>query len=62
MSGNSRTDGTPSAVPATYADYAADRADPRFTDWLRLQSGEAWAEATTHRFTRDLHADTQGAR
>ena len=43
---------------ATYADYAADRECPRFTDWLRARSGESWDAATTHRFVRELHADT----
>jgi len=46
------------AVPATYADWAADRAEPRFTDWLRARSGEVWADATRHQFVRELHADT----
>src|SRR6056297_1237414 len=45
-------------VPATYADYAADREDPRFIDWLRARSGGAWEDATTHEFVRELHADT----
>lgn len=58
MTGHSGADGTHPAVPATYAEYAADRDDPRFTDWLRLHSGDAWDSATTHRFTRELHADT----
>ncbi len=51
------SDGT-EAVPATYADWAADRTDPRFTDWLRARSGDAWDAATRHRFARELHADT----
>jgi len=42
----------------SFADYASAREDPRFTDWLREQTGAAWNEATTHRFTRELHADT----
>jgi len=46
------------ATPATYADWAADRTEPRFTDWLRAQSGEAWEEATRHEFVHELHADT----
>jgi len=49
---------TPTTVPANYADYAADRAEPRFTDWLRAQSGEAWDDATTHQFVRELHEDS----
>lgn len=46
------------AVPATYADYADGREDPRFTEWLRAESGDAWDDATTHEFARELHADT----
>lgn len=38
--------------PPTYADYAADRTDPRFTDWLRERS--AWTAATTHPFVCEL--------
>jgi thiaminase/transcriptional activator TenA len=45
-------------VPATYADYAADRESARFTDWLRARSGEAWGDATRHQFVRELHADS----
>ncbi|MDS0261598.1 TenA family protein [Haloarcula sp. S1CR25-12] len=57
MSG--RGDGaSPADVPATYADYASDREDPRFTDWLRAQSGDAWDDATAHEFVRELHDDT----
>ena len=41
---------------ATYAEYAADRESPRFTDWLRARSAESWDAATTHRFVRELHA------
>jgi len=48
----------PAAVPATYADWAADRTEPRFTDWLRARSGEAWSAATRHQFARRVHADT----
>nr|WP_328765951.1 TenA family protein [Halomicroarcula nitratireducens] len=50
-------DGDPSAVPATYADYAEGREKPRFTDWLRARSEPSWTEATEHRFTRELRAD-----
>ncbi|MFC6756954.1 MULTISPECIES: TenA family protein [Haloarcula] len=52
-----RNDGT-GTVPATYTDYASDRTDPRFTDWLRERSGDAWDDATAHEFVRELHADT----
>lgn len=48
----------PAAVPATYADWAADRSEPRFTDWLRARTGDTWDEATRHRFARELHDDT----
>jgi len=57
MSGDGAADAS-TAVPATYGEYAADRTDPRFTDWLRAQSGDAWDEATRHQFARELHADT----
>ncbi|WP_276273826.1 TenA family protein [Haloarcula litorea] len=50
--------GDDATVSAAYADYAADRADPRFTDWCRERTGESWTAATDHRFTRELHADT----
>lgn len=49
---------TETRTRASYADYAADREDPRFTDWLRARSGPAWDAATDHRFVRELHADT----
>jgi thiaminase/transcriptional activator TenA len=44
-------------VPANYGDYAAGRADPRFTDWLRARAGQDWRDATTHRFVRELGSD-----
>jgi thiaminase/transcriptional activator TenA len=37
-----------------YEAWAADRADARFTEWLRQQAEPAWSEATDHRFTREL--------
>ena len=43
-----------------YEDYAARRADPRFTDWLRERAGPAWTAATEHRFTRELGAGEVG--
>jgi thiaminase/transcriptional activator TenA len=58
MSDDSGAAGSPADVPATYADWAADRTEPRFTDWLRARSGDAWDEATRHQFVRELHADT----
>lgn len=45
-------------VAASYIDYAAEREDARFTDWLREQSEPAWTEATTHRFASELGAGT----
>ncbi|WP_121741206.1 TenA family protein [Natronorubrum halophilum] len=48
------------AVPGTYAEYAAvvDEADPRFTDWLRERADPAWTDAVAHPFTRELGAGT----
>ncbi len=45
-----------SDVTSSYAAYAADREDPRFTDWLRDRAEPDWTEATEHRFTRELGA------
>jgi thiaminase/transcriptional activator TenA len=45
-------------VPATYADYAAGRTDPRFTAWLRARTEPAWTDAVAHPFTGDLGAGT----
>ena len=42
----------------TYAAYAAEHDDARFTDWLRERSEPAWTDATTHRFTQQLGAGT----
>ena len=42
------------AVPASFDEYAADREDPRFTEWLRKRSEPAWTDATEHRFAREL--------
>ncbi|MDG5821021.1 TenA family protein [Natronococcus sp. A-GB7] len=47
-----------SDVPASYDEYAAGVADPRFTDWLRERSEPAWTDAVTHPFTRELGAGT----
>jgi thiaminase/transcriptional activator TenA len=41
-------------VSDTFADYAADREEPRFTAWLRERAEPAWTDAVTHRFTRRL--------
>jgi len=44
-------------VPERYAEYATERDDPRFTDWLQERAGPAWQAATEHRFTRELGDD-----
>ena len=41
-------------APDSYAAYAADADDPRFTDWLRERAEPTWTEAVTHPFTRRL--------
>lgn len=38
----------------TFEAYATDRADARFTDWLRERSEPDWTDATEHRFVREL--------
>jgi thiaminase/transcriptional activator TenA len=43
------------AVSRTFEEYAADRADPRATDWLRERSEPDWTAATDGRFGRELH-------
>ena len=45
-------------VPATYAEYAGGRTDPRFTAWIRGRTEPAWTDAIAHPFTRDLGAGT----
>jgi thiaminase/transcriptional activator TenA len=45
-----------SAVPETFEAYAADRSDPRATDWLREQAEPDWTGATEGRFVRELDA------
>jgi thiaminase/transcriptional activator TenA len=42
----------------SFATYAADRPDARFTDWLRERSEPDWTAATEHRFPRELVAGT----
>ncbi len=42
----------------SYEAYADNYEGPRFTDWLRKRSEPAWSDATTHRFTQQLGADT----
>ena len=46
------------AVADTYAEYAAEQSDARFTDWLRARAEPAWSAATEHRFTEQLRADS----
>ena len=41
-------------VPDTYAAYAAETDEPRFTGWLRERAEPAWTEAVSHPFTRQL--------
>lgn len=41
-----------------YAAYAADRDEPRFTDWLRERAEPDWTAATEHRFVREVGDDT----
>jgi thiaminase/transcriptional activator TenA len=43
-----------SAVPETFAAYAAERSEPRATDWLCERSEPEWSEATEGRFVREL--------
>lgn len=47
-----------SDAPPAYADYAAGRSEPRFTEWLRARSEPAWSDAAAHPFTGDLGAGT----
>jgi len=42
----------------SYAAYADDREEPRFTDWLRDRTGSTWTDAVEHPFTRELGAGT----
>lgn len=51
-------DDSGTAVPDTYDEYAADTADPRFTDWLRERAEPAWSTAAGHPFTDELGAGT----
>ena len=37
-----------------YQEWAANRSDARFTEWLRHTAGEPWQEAVGHRFTEEL--------
>jgi len=42
----------------SYAEWAAARDAPRFTDWLRERAEPAWSEMVNHRFTEELGAGT----
>ncbi len=55
MTGENPDAGT---VPDSYALYASERTDARFTDWVRARAEPSWTEATTHRFTEELREDT----
>jgi thiaminase/transcriptional activator TenA len=41
-------------VPDSFEAYAADRTDPRFTDWLRERAASDWRAATEGRFVDEL--------
>lgn len=43
---------------ATTPDHFAGSGHGRYTDWLRARTGTDWAEATEHRFVRELGTDT----
>ena len=50
---------TEPAVDAdTFAEYADNHNDPRFTDWLRARTEPECTEATEHQFTQGLGAGT----
>ncbi|MEF8784595.1 MAG: TenA family protein [Haloarculaceae archaeon] len=44
-------------VPDSYALYASEQREARFTDWVRARAEPSWTEATGHRFTGELRAD-----
>lgn len=43
---------------ADYPEWAVQNPQGRFTDWLRLSTGETWDAATSHRFVDELAAGT----
>jgi thiaminase/transcriptional activator TenA len=53
MSGEETAD-----VPDTFEASVAATPDARFTTWLRERAAPGWSNATGHRFTRELGADT----
>ncbi len=40
--------------PSAYETWATNRADRRFSEWLRESAEPTWSEAVNHRFTREL--------
>jgi thiaminase/transcriptional activator TenA len=42
------------SVPETFEEYAEDKVDARFTDWLRERTEPDWTDATSHRFACEL--------
>ncbi|WP_458209237.1 TenA family protein [Haladaptatus sp. NG-SE-30] len=44
-------------APASFEEYAVNRENPRFSEWLRERSEPAWNDATRHRFIDELGAD-----
>ncbi len=51
-------DASATDVPDSYAQYTANKTDAGFTDWLQARAEPSWSEATDHRFTTELRADT----
>lgn len=50
-------DGNPS-VPDDFANYAAERENPRFTTWLRNRAEPTWTDVITHQFSQQLLSGT----
>jgi thiaminase/transcriptional activator TenA len=44
--------------PASFAAYAENHSEGSFSAWLHKRSEPAWTDATCHRFTEELGADT----
>lgn len=51
-------DAAGTAVPDTFAEYAASREQPRFSAWCRERAEPAWTAAVDHRFTEQLRGDS----
>lgn len=49
---------TDPAAPDTFESYAANRDEPRFSDWLQERAEPYWTAATRHRFVKKLGDDT----